>query len=94
MIAEIESNQPEYLVWVGNDNSWAIRPASNPAIFDWFNEFSRKFYEIAGIAGVNPAGETFFLRDADARNYAGPAGQSLIIYKRKSAEEITPANAN
>ena len=94
MIAEIESNQPEYLVWVGNDNSWAVRSSSNPAIFNWFNQYSRNFYDIAGIAGLDPAGEPFFLQDADARTFAGPTGQSLVIYKRKSAVEITPAKAN
>jgi 4-amino-4-deoxy-L-arabinose transferase-like glycosyltransferase len=34
MMAEIEAGRPEYLVWVGYDNSWNVRPSSDRAVFD------------------------------------------------------------
>jgi len=45
MIGEIESNKPEFLVWVAFDNSWLIHPPFDPAIFRWFDEYAGKFYE-------------------------------------------------
>ena len=64
MIGEIESHQPEYLVWVGSANSWAVRSTSGREIFEWFNQYSREFYEITGLAAVRPdrAGHIFLGR--------------------------------
>jgi 4-amino-4-deoxy-L-arabinose transferase-like glycosyltransferase len=94
MIGEIESHQPEYLVWVGSANSWAVRSTSGREIFDWFNKYSREHYEITGLAAVRLAGQVIFLWDADARNFHDPVEQSLVIYKRKSAPVIAPAKTD
>jgi hypothetical protein len=94
MIGEIESHQPEYLVWVGSANSWAIRPSSDPAIFEWVSKYSREFYEITGLAAVRPSGQVVLLWDAAARNFHDPTGQSLVIYKRKLAPGKAPARTN
>jgi hypothetical protein len=94
MIGEIESHQPEYLVWVGSANSWAIRSSSAREIFDWFNKYSREYYEITGLAAVRLAGQVIFLWDADARNFHDPVEQSLVIYKRKPSPVIAPAKTD
>jgi hypothetical protein len=94
MIGEIEAHQPEYLVWVGSANSWAIRPTSDPAIFEWFNQYSRKFYEITGIAARRPDGQVDFSWDAAAREVHNLADPSMVIYKRKSTPDIPAAKTN
>jgi hypothetical protein len=81
MISEIESNKPEYLVWIGDANSWNVRPTSNPDIFDWFNRYSKEFYESVGV--LPQRGGNGFLWDEAAKNYHGSAEPALAIYKRK-----------
>jgi 4-amino-4-deoxy-L-arabinose transferase-like glycosyltransferase len=94
MIAEIEASRPEYLVWVGNDNSWSVRPTSNLAIIEWFKQYAGNYYEITAISGINNDETLFFLQDADARNYDGPSGQFLTIYKRKPMPVAAPAKVD
>jgi len=84
MMHEIESNQPEYIVWVGFDNSWLARPASERAIFDWFSAYAGEFYERVGIADTDSDGKSIYLWDEDAKNYRGKLGQHLGVYKRRT----------
>ena len=94
MMSEIESNKPEYLVWVGSDNSWLVRPTSDREIFDWFGAYAGEFYEKVGIAGTNLAGDTVYLWDAAARNFQGPLGQNLVIYRRIPPSETAPSKTD
>ena len=61
MIGEIESNQPEYLVWVGSANSWAVRPRPTGQFLNRSTNTPGNFYEIAGIAArkADRAGHIF-----------------------------------
>jgi hypothetical protein len=83
MISEIESNKPEYLVWIGDGNSWNVRPTSNPAIFDWFTHYSKEFYEPVGVLPRRGPGGNDFLWDDAAKNYHGAVEPDLTVYKRK-----------
>lgn len=85
MISEIESNQPEYIIWAGFDNSWLARPSSERAIFDWFNAYAGEFYERVGIADTDAGGKTVYLWDDEAKNYRGTLEQHLDVYKRRPA---------
>ena len=94
MIREIESNKPEYLVWVGYKLSWLVQPSSNLQIFDWFQKYAGEFYEKAGIVDTRATGKTIYLWDDDARNYHGSVEQYLVVYKRKAAVEAVPAKSD
>jgi hypothetical protein len=39
MIAEIEKNRPEYVVYVNDDFSWLRGPNSNPRVLDWWKGY-------------------------------------------------------
>ncbi|MBU6410000.1 MAG: hypothetical protein KGR98_06395, partial [Verrucomicrobia bacterium] len=56
MISEIESNRPEYLLWVGYPDSWNVRPASHRGIFAWFGRYAERFYEPVGAANGGTGG--------------------------------------
>jgi len=89
MMQEIESNKPEYLVWIGYKNSWLARPDSNPAIFGWFEKYAGKFYETAGVLDARPNEAAVFLSGVEAENFHGTAGQYISIYKRKPSTEVS-----
>ena len=60
MMAEIEAGRPEYLVWVGYDNSWNVRPSSDRAIFDWFARYSNEFYDRIGVVNGDAGPDLFY----------------------------------
>jgi 4-amino-4-deoxy-L-arabinose transferase-like glycosyltransferase len=94
MIREIETSRPEYLVWVGFDNSWLARPSSPRAIFDWFNVYAANVYQPVGLAHTDAGGRTVYLWGDDARNYQGPLDESLVVYQRKPDHEPAPARSH
>ncbi|HMD53607.1 MAG TPA: hypothetical protein VKJ65_03535, partial [Phycisphaerae bacterium] len=88
MINEIESTSPEYLVWIGFDNSWLIWPTSDTTLSDWAAQYIQKFYTKTGIANTTADGSTVFLWGDDARNYHGPIGNHITVYQRRDAAGI------
>ena len=50
-ISEITTNQPAYVVYVPNPNSWNIRPSSDQTLLKWFNQYSKTQYDL--VAGDN-----------------------------------------
>lgn len=81
MISEIEASRPEYLVWVTAANSWNIRTNSDRTIINWFFQYAQSHYERVGIADIHSAAQSFFLWDADAKNYQGEP--DLALFRRK-----------
>jgi hypothetical protein len=93
MITQIETSKPEYIVWVGYENSWfnvvqnSFREGS--PIFGWFDKYTKEFYERAGVADMRSNGQTVYLWDEEARNYRGPVEDYLVVYKRKAVPEAS-----
>lgn len=85
MIAEIERNHPEYIVFVGVPISWQIRPDANALILGWFGKYSAANYEIVGIADeINP--ETRYIWGDAAKSYRQQGECSLTVFKRKNTQ--------
>ena len=76
MISEIESNQPDFLVFVPSADSWNIRPSSDPAILKWFGQYSSAHYERTDVLWQDAGG--------------GPGGKVPVvsIYKRKPPQSL------
>jgi 4-amino-4-deoxy-L-arabinose transferase-like glycosyltransferase len=91
MIREIESNKPEYLVWVAYKLSWMHNSSSDMDIFNWCQKYAGEFYDKVGIVDTRATGETIYLWDDDARNYQGSVEQYIVVYKRKPVVETVPA---
>jgi hypothetical protein len=83
MMQEIESNKPEYMVYVSHGFSWIFNPNSDRTIFRWFDRYAGQFYEQAGVIDEGPNGKSEYLWDGAARNYHSFKGQYIIVYKLK-----------
>ena len=90
MIAEIETNAPEFIVYSTIDSSWQRRPDSAPDIFKWWADY-RTNYDLAGLAEVISLVETKFYSDADAVHHGPLKDIGLEIYRRKTAA-MHPSN--
>jgi len=93
MMTEIESSRPEFLVWVGYDNSWNVRPSSDRTVFDWFARYSNEFYDKIGVVNGDAADGFVLLRESAASTNLNSAGQGLILYRRKP-DPATSMNRN
>jgi hypothetical protein len=90
MMQEIETNRPEYLMYVSYGNSWLFQPSSDRTILGWCEQYAGQFYEPVGFVRKNSAGEVECLWDAAARDHGNTGGEYIAVFKRKSDSEITP----
>jgi len=82
MIAEIEKNNPKFLVFCGIGTSWLRQPESPMLIFDWFDKFSKEKYSLSGVADIY-SDRTIYKWDNEVNNYQIKSNTYILIYKRK-----------
>jgi hypothetical protein len=82
MIAEIEGGRPEFLVFVAIPPSWLAKPGSSRTIFKWLNNYTREYYDLAGVAEVVPSGYRFVWGPA-AKNEPPRASDYIAIFRRR-----------
>ena len=83
MIREIESNRPEYLIYVKIPFSWLRREDSEMVLLDWFANYN-KGYTVAGIIEIDSVSKTKYLWDEQAQNYF-PQSDAIFVLRRKPA---------
>lgn len=83
MIAEIESKQPKFLIFVNIPTSWLMRPDSEKLIFKWFAEYTTKYYKPAGIVDIIFPAPSIYLWGDKSINYAPRSNCWIGIYERK-----------
>ena len=85
MIGEIETNRPQYLVFVSNPESWTIRPGSDRSIFNWFAKYSAKYYDRVALVDQISWDKTFFASGGKIKDYHLTGADYVGIFKRKPA---------
>ena len=83
MIDEIETNQPEYLVFVSNPTSWNIRPTSDRTILKWFAQYSLASYNLVAILDEITRDKTVFVSGDAIKKYRTVGANHVAIFKRK-----------
>jgi Dolichyl-phosphate-mannose-protein mannosyltransferase len=83
MIREIELARPKYLIFVVVTYSWSRRPASDPLIFTWANEYTAQNYAVAGFVNlVAPDRIDYYF--GELPQSVPQLGAYIVIYERKS----------
>jgi len=80
-IREVESNRPEYVVYVNNPLSWLAVPDSEPKLLSWWPQYWAGNLELLRTFTTRQ-GEAEF-REKDPAP-PGSSGNYLVIFKRKS----------
>ena len=83
MIAQIETANPEFVIFVNVPISWMVRPDSVKKIFEWFDSYLSAHYEIVGIADIFGNGPTIWRWNNQAANYKPVSRAWVIVLKRK-----------
>ena len=83
MIREIETNKPEYLVYVACGNSWLFQPRSDRTILGWCQQYAERFYEPVGLIRKNSAGAVESFWGDKAKIHLTDGGEYILVYQRK-----------
>ena len=84
MIAEVERNRPEYLVYVDAWDSWGYQNSAAPhivALFSWAKDYIGENYERVGVADLRKS--IHYVWNEPARTDAAPSGNAIYVFKRK-----------
>jgi len=83
LIQEVETNRPEYLVYVDVAESWGERDRAPQAsaFLAWLREYSNRYYERDGVAEVGDS-PTYVWGDA-AKSYVPGSRPAIYVLKRK-----------
>ena len=99
MIREIETAQPEYVIFVGMNQSWLLKESSHKKILDWWSEYQIANYDRVRTVDVKlenledevsnlAKSENFFSNDPTqnsmVRKTDPKLAGSVFIFKRKS----------
>ena len=82
---EIEAARPRYLVVVAVPVSWGPTAQAGTSLMTWVQEYTTRCYEMTGVADINPAGDSIFRWDADARQYQPRHRAQVWTLRRKDA---------
>jgi 4-amino-4-deoxy-L-arabinose transferase-like glycosyltransferase len=84
MIREIETNAPEFMVFVNQNFSWVQAPQSDTTIFRWWNDYKTNYTTVGLVEQHWPYPSQFFWgEDAAARGKLN--GTGLEIYQRNGS---------
>lgn len=93
MIEQIESNNPEFLLFVNISTSWLKREKSEDYIFEWVNTYINKNYELSAMTDMNSSfGKSFI--SGEALKSAQSKDNVIWIFKRKIKIEKTDSTNN
>jgi hypothetical protein len=81
MIREIETNSPEFVVFVNQDFSWQQKPRSDVTIFKWWDDYKTN-YTVVGLIEQNWPQPSQFFWGKDAAAHVQWKGPGMEIYWR------------
>jgi Flp pilus assembly protein TadD len=91
---DVETSQPEYVVYVTFDSSWYRRSKSPADIFDWWNTYQQQHYaQLVGVANLISADDTEY-RWGDFGTYQLQSDDAILIYKRTDPPDGLTAQLN
>jgi tetratricopeptide (TPR) repeat protein len=94
VIRDVETSQPDYVVYVTYDSSWFRRISSPVDIFNWWNTYQRQHYgQLVGVANLISADHTEF-RWGNFGTYQLQSDAAVLIYKRTDPPDRLTAQLN
>ena len=93
MIREIETNSPEFIVFVNRDYSWEQKPQSDVTIFKWWDDYKTN-YTTVGLIEQNWPDPSQYFWGKDAAAHGTLKGTGMEIYLRKESLPISTALPN
>ena len=93
MIREIETNSPEFIVFVNRDYSWEQKPQSDVTIFKWWDDYKTN-YTTVGLIEQNWPGPSQYFWGKDAAAHGELKGAGMEIFWRPKFSPTSAAITN
>lgn len=94
MIREVETNAPEFVVFVNNPMSWNGPPGGNSIEFkSWWLAYRTNF-DLVGLSQMISPTETRWLWGASAAAEANNPQTTLVLYRRLNSSGVGPARTH
>ncbi len=94
LIHDIETSQPDYVVYVTGQTSWLRRPDSPTALFEWWDAYQpQRYQQVVGVADVISADHTEY-RWGDFGTYKLQSGSAILIFKRTDQPDFVTTLLN
>jgi 4-amino-4-deoxy-L-arabinose transferase-like glycosyltransferase len=84
MIREIETNSPEFIVFVNQNFSWVQAPQSDTTIFKWWNDYKTNYATVGLVEQHWPYPSQFYW-GADAAAHGKLTSTGLEVYQRRES---------
>ncbi|MEW6658687.1 MAG: glycosyltransferase family 39 protein [Thermodesulfobacteriota bacterium] len=83
MIAEIEHSRPKYLIFIKISTSWLEDPEAERLIFNWFDTYSQRNYQLAGVVDIISTGNTRYIWGDAARTHKIESESYIQVFERR-----------
>jgi len=81
MIREVETNAPEFIVYVAGDESWLRQTDSPKRLDDWWSAYRPAHYHLVDIADILAEDHTEYRWDYAAQDYHPQSDHYVQIYR-------------
>jgi len=82
MIREIESAEPEFVVFVASPLSWLQQPGSDSSLLNWWVQNYQTNFTLVGVAVMNPPHESRYVWGGEAASIGELPGGGLLVFKK------------
>jgi hypothetical protein len=86
MAGEIETASPKFLVFVNVSTSWLTKPDSEKMIFNWFQRYQEKYYQLVCMIDILSMDKTLYRWGKDASTYSPRSMYWLTVFQRTNRE--------
>jgi tetratricopeptide (TPR) repeat protein len=100
MIREVESADPEFVVFANVRSSWLPRPGSKQLLFEWFSRYINRFDRV-GVVDLISDDSIVYMWDEDSIGYRPLSDIWISVHRKKgkarlerAAEKRTPSSEN
>jgi hypothetical protein len=83
MMADLERQKPEFIVFADNIMSWNRRPDSDLSIFKWWDNYKTNYTLVGMTDIVSPTNTIIVLGTNFIAHYPEANGSALEIFQRK-----------
>jgi len=82
MIREIEQSKPKFLIYANSPLSWLRKEGSSNNIFDWFNQYKKK-YRLAGLVEISPKKKSLYVWREALATHTEKGETRVSVYERE-----------
>lgn len=84
MIGEIEAAAPKFIIFVRSYLSWLSEPNSPNDIFDWFEQYQKKYYTQVGLVNISGPASTKYIWGRQVSEHQPASDNWIAIFERKN----------